>query len=153
MSLNKLIICAFVIKIEKQKIQRKKMFTVEQIESAHSKVKTRADFPNYIKEIKELGVKSFETWVKDSNTEYFGENDFKTTSEPQYKDLAIADDSDQEKFIQQLKSHQRGETDYMKFCEDCAETGIEKWIVDLDQFTCIYYDKAGNEILTEEIPH
>ncbi|WP_428070778.1 DUF1398 domain-containing protein [Chryseobacterium gambrini] len=129
------------------------MFTVEQIESAHGKVKTGADFPNYIKEFKELGVKSFETWVKDSHTEYFGENDFKTTSEPQYKDLVIADDSDQEKFIQQLKSHQRGETDYMKFCEDCAETGIEKWIVDLDQFTCIYYDKAGNEILTEEIPH
>ncbi|MBL7879220.1 MAG: DUF1398 family protein [Chryseobacterium gambrini] len=129
------------------------MFTVEQIESAHGKVKTGADFPNYIKEIKELGVKSFETWVKDSHTEYFGENDFKTTSEPQYKDLVIADYSDQEKFIQQLKSHQRGETDYMKFCEDCAETGIEKWIVDLDQFTCIYYDKAGNEILKEEIPH
>ncbi|BEV05117.1 DUF1398 domain-containing protein [Chryseobacterium gambrini] len=129
------------------------MFTVEQIESAHGKVKTGADFPNYIKEIKELGVKSFETWVKDSHTEYFGENDFKTISESQYKDLAIADHSDQEKFIQQLKSHQRGETDYMKFCEDCAETGIEKWIVDLDQFTCIYYDKAGNEILTEEIPH
>ncbi|WP_394664989.1 DUF1398 domain-containing protein [uncultured Chryseobacterium sp.] len=129
------------------------MFTVEQIESAHGKVKTGADFPNYIKEIKELGVKSFETWVKDSHTEYFGENDFKTISESQYKDLAIADHSDQEKFIQQLKNHQRGETDYMKFCEDCAETGIEKWIVDLDQFTCIYYDKAGNEILTEEIPH
>lgn len=129
------------------------MFTVEQIESAHSKVKTGADFPNYIKEIKELGVKSFETWVKDSHTEYFGENDFKTISESQYKDLAIADHSDQEKFIQQLKNHQRGETNYMKFCEDCAETGIEKWIVDLDQFTCIYYDKAGNEILKEEIPH
>lgn len=129
------------------------MFTVEQIESAHSKVKTGADFPSYIKEIKELGVKSFETWVKDSHTEYFGENDFKTISESQYKDLAIADHSDQEKFIQQLKNHQRGETDYMKFCEDCAETGIEKWIVDLDQFTCIYYDKAGNEILKEEIPH
>lgn len=129
------------------------MFTVEQIESAHSKVKTGADFPNYIKEIKELGVKSFETWIKDSHTEYFGENDFKTTSEPQYKDLAIADHSDREKFIQQLKSHQKGETDYMKFCEDCAETGIEKWIVDLEKYSCIYYDKTGNEILTEEIPH
>lgn len=129
------------------------MFTVEQIESAHGKVKTGADFPNYIKEIKELGVKSFETWVKDSHTEYFGENDFTTKSEPKYANLIIEDQTDKEKFTQQLKSHQKGETDYMKFCEDCAETGIEKWIVDLDQFTCIYYDKAGNEILTEEIPH
>lgn len=129
------------------------MFTVEQIENAHNKVKTGADFPNYIHEIKKMGVKSFETWVKDSHTEYFGENGFTTTSEPQYEDLTIANDSDKEKFTQQLKSHQRGETDYMKFCRDCAETGIEKWWVDLDKFTCTYYDKAGNEILQEEIPH
>ncbi|SIQ11878.1 Uncharacterized conserved protein YbcV, DUF1398 family [Chryseobacterium sp. RU37D] len=129
------------------------MFTVEQIENAHDKVKTGADFPNYIQEIKKMGVKSFETWVKDSHTQYFGETDFTTTSKPQYEDLTIADDSDKKKFIQQLKSHQKGETNYMKFCQDCAETGIEKWIVDLDKFTCIYYDKAGNEILLEEIPH
>jgi len=38
------------------------MFTVEQIESAHGKVKSGADFPNYIQEIKKLGVVSFETW-------------------------------------------------------------------------------------------
>ncbi|MCS3530157.1 DUF1398 domain-containing protein [Chryseobacterium sp. JUb7] len=129
------------------------MFTVEQIETAHDKVKTGADFPNYIQEIKQMGVKSFETWVKDSHTEYFGENDFKTTSESQYEDLIIADNSDKEKFAQQLKSHQKGETDYMKFCKDCAETGIEKWFVDLNKFTCTYYDKLGNEILEEEIPH
>lgn len=129
------------------------MFTVTQIENAHSKVKSGADFPNYIKEIKELGVESFKTWVKDSHTEYFGENEYSTKSQPKYTDLKIEDEVDKERFIQQLKSHQKGETDYMKFCKDCAETGIEKWIVDLDQFTCIYYDKAGNEILTEEIPH
>ncbi|WP_027378592.1 DUF1398 domain-containing protein [Chryseobacterium daeguense] len=129
------------------------MFTVEQIENAHSKVKTGADFPNYIREIKKLGVKAFETWVKDSHTEYFGDNDFKTTSDAQYDDLIISGSSDKEKFIQSLKRHQRGETDYMKFCRDCAETGIERWFVNLDQFTCTYYDKAGNEILVEEIPH
>lgn len=129
------------------------MFTVEQIENAHSKVKSGADFPNYIKEIKDLGVKSFETWVKDSHTEYFGDNGYTTKSEAKYVDLTIENSVDEEKFIKQLKSHQKGETDYMKFCEDCAETGIEKWVVDLDVFTCIYYDKAGNEILKEEIPH
>lgn len=129
------------------------MFTVEQIENAHSKVQSGADFPNYIQEIKKLGVKSFETWVKDSHTEYFGENNFITKSEPKYADLIIENQTDKEKFSQQLKSHQRGETDYMKFCENCSETGIEKWFVDLDTFTCTYYDKAGNEILAEEIPH
>ncbi|GAA5091385.1 DUF1398 family protein [Chryseobacterium ginsengisoli] len=129
------------------------MFTVEQIENAHSKVQSGADFPNYIQEIKKLGVKSFETWVKDSHTEYFGENGFTTNSQPKYDDLLIENQTDKDKFSQQLKSHQRGETDYIKFCKDCAETGIEKWIVDLDKFSCTYYDKAGNEILVEEIPH
>ena len=32
------------------------MFTAEQIITAHSKVKSGADFPNYIKDIKALGV-------------------------------------------------------------------------------------------------
>ncbi|MBB6371342.1 DUF1398 domain-containing protein [Chryseobacterium shigense] len=129
------------------------MFTVEQIEKAHSKVKSGADFPDYIQEIKKLGVKSFETWVKDSHTEYFGDNDFNTKSQPKYPDLTIEDQSDKEKFVQYLKSHQKGETDYMTFCQHCAETGIEKWFVCLDEFTCTYYDKTGNEILVEEIPH
>ncbi len=129
------------------------MFTIEQIEAAHNKVKSGADFPDYIREIKQLGVRSFETWVKDSHTEYFGENGFRAKSQPKYAELTIADETDQDTFIRQLKSHQKGETDYMKFCEDCAATGIEKWIVDLNVYTCMYYDKAGNEILTEEIPH
>ncbi|WP_294299179.1 DUF1398 family protein [uncultured Chryseobacterium sp.] len=129
------------------------MFTIEQIETAHAQVKSGADFPDYIKEIKNLGVQSFETWVKDSHTEYLGENDFRAESKPKYAELTIADDTDKETFIKQLKSHQKGETDYMKFCEDCAATGIEKWTVDLNAYTCIYYDRAGNEILTEEIPH
>lgn len=34
------------------------MFTVQQIEDAHSKVKTGAEFPNYIQEIKSFGVKT-----------------------------------------------------------------------------------------------
>lgn len=32
------------------------MFTVEQIKTAHSKVKSGADFPAYIQDIKKLGV-------------------------------------------------------------------------------------------------
>jgi uncharacterized protein YbcV (DUF1398 family) len=129
------------------------MFTIEQIEQAHKNVKSGTDFPKYIQTIKEFGVKSFETWVKDSHTAYFGENNFSTKSKPKYKDLLISDNTNKENFITQLKSHQQGKTDYFTFCKDCAEMGIEKWIVRLDEMTCIYYDKNGNEILVEEIPH
>ena len=128
------------------------MFTVTQIKEAHNKVKSGADFPKYIQEIKGFGVQSFITFVKDSHTEYFGADNFTTSSNPKYEDLEIAEITDSEKFKAQLKVHQQGKTDYFTFCKDCAETGIEKWIVDLNKMTCVYYDKYGNEILVEEIP-
>lgn len=129
------------------------MFTVNQIEEAHSKVKSGADFPKYIQEIKELGVTEFETWVKDSHTVYSGNNDFKTNSLPQYDVLQISDEVKSDEFIQKLKSHQKGETNYYTFCKDCADNGIEKWTVNLDKMTCTYYDKSNNEILVEKIPN
>ena len=131
---------------------KKIMFTVEQIESAHSKVRSGSEFPKYIQEIKQMGVTAFETRVVDSHTVYYGKDDFQTRSKPKYEALAIADHSNKNKFETYLKTHQRGETDYFTFCKHCAETGIEKWIVNLEKMTCTYYDKSGNEILSENIP-
>jgi len=128
------------------------MFTVEEIKAAHSKVRSGADFPKYIQEIKTLGVTAFETWVKDSHTDYFGANDYRTSSKPMYEDLDISHSTDKIKFQHYLKIHQQGETNYLTFCKHCAETGIERWFVCLDKLTCIYYDKAGNEMLLEQIP-
>jgi uncharacterized protein YbcV (DUF1398 family) len=128
------------------------MFTVVQIKAAHSKVKSGADFPAYIQEIKALGVTAFETWVKDSHTEYFGANDYQISSTAMYEDLSVANSSDMARFVDYLKTHQQGETDYFTFCRHCAETGIEKWFVCLDEMTCTYFDQEGNKILVEKIP-
>jgi uncharacterized protein YbcV (DUF1398 family) len=127
------------------------MFTVEEIEQAHKKVKSGADFPNYLQEIKKLGVIGFETWVKDCHTQYFGEKNFCILAKPKYDELNISENSDKEKFRSRLKEHQQGKTDFITFCRDCAKTGIEKWVVSLVEMTCIYYDKIGNEILVEQI--
>ena len=128
------------------------MFTIKQIEEAHSKVKSGADFPIYIQEIKKLGVTAFTTYVTDSHTVYFGTDEFKIQSAPKYKNLQISDRSDRELFTHCLKIHQQGETDYYTFCKHCAETGIENWEVSLQAMTCTYFDKAGNKMLTETIP-
>ena len=90
--------------------------------------------------------------MSDSHTDYFGKDNFQTTSQPKYEKLNIANSCKREDFKQYLKIHQKGETDYFTFCKHCAETGIEKWIVNLDEMTCIYYDKAGNNILVEVVP-
>lgn len=128
------------------------MFTIQQIEAAHSKVKSGADFPQYIQDIKKLGVIAFETFVIDSHTKYVGNNDFSIESEGIYAPKNIAEQSDNAKFASYLKSHQRGETDYFRFCEDCAETGIEKWVMDLEAMTCTYYNKSMEVVLTESVP-
>jgi uncharacterized protein YbcV (DUF1398 family) len=40
----------------------------------------------------------------------------------------------------------------MRFCKDCAASGIEKWTVDISKMTCIYNDLHGNELLVGAIP-
>jgi len=129
------------------------MFTVEQIKAAHSKVKSGADFPAYIQDIKILGVTSYETFVTDGHTDYYGVNDYKTISPAKYETLHIAEVSQRDQFKADMEAHQHGKTDYSTFCNDCAKSGIEKWAVCMNKMTCTYYDKAGNEILVEEIPH
>src|SRR5690606_39381050 len=98
------------------------MFTITQIKEAHNKVKSGADFPKYIQEIKALGVTAFETWVIDSHTVYFGVNNFQTASAPMYEALEIATSSNKEQFKNYLKIHQQGQTDYQTFCNDCARS-------------------------------
>ena len=128
------------------------MFTTEQIKAAHSKVKSGRDFPNYIQDIKKLGVSYYEVFVTDGQTDYYGKIEYKTSSPAKYNPLLIAEDSDIEQFKANIKAHKQGKTDYPTFCNDCAKSGIEKWVVDINNMTCIYYDKAGNEILVEQIP-
>ncbi|UPQ78111.1 DUF1398 domain-containing protein [Flavobacterium azooxidireducens] len=128
------------------------MFTIEQIKSAHSKVKSGADFPSYIQDLKQLVVISYDAYVSDGHTDYFGANNFKITSPAKYESLAIANETDENQFKADLKAHQQGKTNYPTFCSDCAKSGIEKWVVILEKMTCTYYDKAGNEILEEIIP-
>lgn len=128
------------------------MFTAEQIKAAHSKVKSGADFPAYIQDLKKLGVKYYETFVADGHTDYYGADNYTAKVQAKYEPLAIADTVHIEEFKAELLAHQQGKTDFLTFIKMCAETGIEKWEISMDKMTCTYYDKTGNEILVEEIP-
>jgi uncharacterized protein YbcV (DUF1398 family) len=128
------------------------MFTLEQISAAHSKVTSGADFPRYIQDIAKLGVAGYETFVTDGHTVFKGNDNTSIISKPKYSALVISDTSNTTLFKQELKKHQQGKTDYLTFCSTCADTGIEKWVVDIKKTTCTYYTKAGVAVLTEIIP-
>lgn len=128
------------------------MFTAEQIKTAHGKVKSGADFPAYIREIKALGVTHYESYVADGHTDLHGLNGHLAKLPAKYDPLFIAGSANPEQFKTDLKAHQEGKTDYLTFIRMCATSGIERWQVRVDKMTCTYYDNSGNEILVEEIP-
>ena len=128
------------------------MFTLEQIKTAHSKVKSGADFPAYIKEIKSLGVTHYEAYVTDGHIDYHGVEDYSVKMPAKYEALVIADTPKSNEFKAELLAHQQGKTDFLSFIMMCATMGIEKWAIRMDKMSCTYFDKAGNEILVEEIP-
>ena len=128
------------------------MFTLQQIKEAHARVKSGADFPAYIRELIRLGINQYTAFVADGKTVYSGHADTTLASEPKYETKDIALQADPELFMQRLKMHQQGQTDFLAFCADCAATGIHHWVVDLQKLTCTYYDVAENNILEEKIP-
>ena len=128
------------------------MFTIENIRAAESKIKTGADFPQFIKEIKELGVKRNDVYVSNGLSIYFDDEDNAQQLSPdEYPTLVINEESSAGKLEHALKVHQQGETDYITFCKQAADAGVEKWVTDLKEMTCTYLDTEGNELVKEKI--
>ncbi|WP_228445500.1 DUF1398 domain-containing protein [Chryseobacterium nakagawai] len=127
-------------------------FTLEDIKTEHQKVKSGADFPQYIKAIKELGVSHYTTYVEDGKTEYFDPHNQSAQTAGKYDKLGVSEKVNLDHFKARLKLHQQGGTDYMTFCKDCAENGIEGWKMDLNGMTCTYFDKERRDLLIEQIP-
>lgn len=125
-------------------------FTLEQIKDAQTK--SRNIFPVLIQQFKILEVDNFITFVSDGHTDYF-DDEKESISTDSSTDLIVSEITNAEKFVERLKLHQNGGTDFPTFCKDCAENGIDNWIVDLPKMTCTYYDKSGKEILVEKIPN
>ncbi|MEI5984503.1 MULTISPECIES: DUF1398 domain-containing protein [Sphingobacterium] len=127
------------------------MFSIKQIEEAHSRVSTGADFPRYIAEIRNLGVTSFKFNVSDGKEIYFGENSYEAVSEPKYDPIKIQSEVNFPTFTKELIDHQQGKTDFPHFIKICAENGVNNWIVDLEKMVCTYFDSHGNKILQEPL--
>lgn len=128
------------------------MFTIEQIKSAHAKVKSGADFPSYIRELKALGISNYSNYVRDGHTIYKAADNSEVVSGPNYSPLNIHSTSNQSQLEKILKEHQAGLSDYPTFCQQAADCGVEKWVVSTDAMTCVYHDKTGKTILEENIP-
>ena len=127
-------------------------FTLQQIKDRHTQVKSGADFPAYIHDLKQMGVLQYATFVTDGHTDYLGNDGYTVTALAKYDTQPIAIEYNETVFQQVLKEHQQGKSDYLTFCKQCADLGVAQWIVNLQTMTCTYYDIEHNKLLVEAIP-
>lgn len=128
------------------------MFTLEQLAAAHAKVKSGADFPRYVQEIKSMGLSHYDFYVTDGHSEYFSQSGEQIDAPAKYAVKDIAPSEDAAALRHTISIHQQGQTDFMMFCQQAADAGVQYWRTDAVNLACIYVDMAGNEMVNEPIP-
>lgn len=128
------------------------MFTLEAIKTTHTRVKTGADFPRYVQDMKALGVTHYDHYLTDGHCTYFGAGDYQLSSSGKWPEMTIATAPAVAKLEEALRIHQAGQTDYLTFCQQAAASGVVKWVVDMLGMTCTYYDLTGSVMLEEKVP-
>lgn len=129
------------------------MFTRDQIHKAFSKVKSGADFPQFVQDLKEIGVTHYDNFVSDGRTKYYGSDDFTLDGNSKYPEMKVNEISSLDSLKHALSIHQQGQTDYPTFCKQAADAGVEKWITHMMEMTVTYLDKKGQKLIIESIPN
>ncbi|MDR3746872.1 MAG: DUF1398 family protein [Acidobacteriota bacterium] len=122
------------------------MFTIEQINDLHARLGSARTLPEYVRARKALGVLP-------------GRRPFGiaragrplVVSPPVHEVLPVAETGQRETFLQHLRQHERRQTTYLEMPTGLAQSGIEKCTVDTGRMTMTFYDKAGREMLVEQI--
>lgn len=127
------------------------MFTIEHINDLHERLGNAETLAQYLQSLNAIGVESSVSYVADGHAEFFGKDGHKVISPPAHEKFSIAETSRRDQFLEHLERHNRGETSYVEMSKGLAESGVEKWVFDMEKMTIAYYDKAGNELLVDEI--
>jgi uncharacterized protein YbcV (DUF1398 family) len=127
------------------------VFTIEEINDLHARLGSAKTLPEYVRALKALGVERYDSYLADGHSEYFGQGGHRVVSPPVHEVLPVAETSQRETFLPHLRRHERRETTYLEMSKGLAQSGIEKWTVDTGRMTMTFYDKAGIEMLVEQI--
>jgi uncharacterized protein YbcV (DUF1398 family) len=129
------------------------MFSNTQLADAHAKVKSGADYPGYVRELKRLGVLRYDFIVATGTNIFYGEGGYRLETDPKYTALTVARAASAAELQQILRVHQAGETDSLTFFRQAAEAGVDRWTCDLGRMEVIYTDGDGRVLLREAVPN
>jgi uncharacterized protein YbcV (DUF1398 family) len=127
-------------------------FSLEAIKEAQSKF-TGVDFPKLIREFKLIGIKTNTCNIQTGLVMYENKNGEQIKVQSNSVDVLINTISSTVAAQDVLKRHQAGETDFLTFCKEIAGAGVYKWISDMDNMTCSYYDLKDSAVIVENIPN
>ncbi|TDR30670.1 DUF1398 domain-containing protein [Hydromonas duriensis] len=128
------------------------MLTLEIIAQTHAKVKSGADFPRYVQDLKALGMSHYDFYVTDGHSEYFSVDGTRLDAPAKYETKTITSPANANALRHTITIHQQGQTDFLTFCQQAADAGVQYWRTDIVNLKCIYLDSTGQDILIEPIP-
>jgi uncharacterized protein YbcV (DUF1398 family) len=127
------------------------VFTLEQITAIHDRIGNRDTLGGYLRALRNIGVKTYDTYINDGHSEYFGVDGQHLVGPAFHETFAIARSCDKERFLQYMQQVEQGEVGYVEMSKTLADHGVEKWTFDTEKLTITYFDKAGNVLLGEKV--
>ena len=113
------------------------------------KVASAGNFIKFIAELEKYGITHFITDAKSATSQYFNSAGLSIKDIGNF-DFMIAE-LNAEQFINDLKEHQSGKTDFPTWLFKTTQSGIASWQVDILNRTCRYFDTQDNEVYMENV--
>jgi uncharacterized protein YbcV (DUF1398 family) len=127
------------------------VFTLEQITDIHDRSGAKETLGDYLRALRDIGVKTYDSYLTDGHSEYFGA-DGQTLIGPAFHEvLVVAQTCEPEQFLQYMRRVDQGGVGYEEMSRTLANHGVERWTFDTDKLTVTYRDKAGVVLLTEGV--
>ena len=127
------------------------MFTLEQIDDIHDRLGHQDTLVQYLRALNAIGVERSDSFIADGHSEHIGGGGETVVTPPAHEVLVVVGTSSRDELIQHLARHSQGKTSYLEMSKGLARSGVQKWSFDTSALTITYYDKAGNELLTEAV--
>jgi len=126
--------------------------TEADIRAAYAKARTGADCPRLIRDLKALGIVSYEHLLETGSNIFHGTNRQSVSLDQMGPAVPVNPQPNLEWLKKYISMHQRGLTNYPTLCGQAGEAGVAKWTADLLAMTCTYFDNSGIKMHLELIP-
>jgi uncharacterized protein YbcV (DUF1398 family) len=126
-------------------------FTLDNIKDAHAKF-TGVHFPKLIQEFKKMEMVTNAFNLQSGKVTYAHRAGEQIEVQANAVDEPINATSSADEAKDVLRRHQAGETDFVTFCREIAGAGVYKWVSNMDEMTCSYYDLNDHVVIVEAIP-